>query len=73
LGLAYSFRGSVHYHHGRKHGNLQADMVLEELRALYIDLNAARKRLSLADSEEEGLFCTGWSLSTRRPQILPTQ
>ena len=22
LGLAYSFRGSVHYHHGRKHGSL---------------------------------------------------
>ena len=34
LGLAYSFRGSVHYHHGGKHGSMQADMVLEELRVL---------------------------------------
>ena len=30
LGLAYSFRGLVHYYHGRKHGNVQADMVLEK-------------------------------------------
>ena len=38
LGLAYSFRGSVHYHHGGKHGRVQADMVLEELRVLLLDL-----------------------------------
>jgi hypothetical protein len=31
LGLAYSFGGLVHYHHGGKHGSMQADMVLEEL------------------------------------------
>ena len=29
LGLTYSFRGSVHYHHGGKHGGMQADVVLE--------------------------------------------
>jgi hypothetical protein len=29
LGLAYSFRGLVHYHLGRKHGSVQVDMVLE--------------------------------------------
>jgi hypothetical protein len=29
IGLAYSFRGLVHYHHDRKHGSMQADMVLE--------------------------------------------
>jgi hypothetical protein len=35
LGLTYRFRGSVHYHHGRKHGSIQAGMVLEkELRVL---------------------------------------
>ena len=45
LGLAYSFRGSVHYHHGRKHGNVQADMVLEELRVLHLDLKAAGDRM----------------------------
>ena len=30
LGLANSFRGLVHYHCGRKHGGIQADMVLEK-------------------------------------------
>jgi hypothetical protein len=35
LGLAYSIRGLVHYHHGMKNGSMQADMVLEmELRVL---------------------------------------
>ena len=32
MGLANSFRGVVHHHHGRKHGSIQADIVLEELR-----------------------------------------
>jgi hypothetical protein len=42
LGLAYSFRGLVHYHHGGKHGFVQADMVLEkELRVLHLDLQEA--------------------------------
>ena len=42
LGLAYSFRGLVHYLYGRKHGSLQADIVLEkELRVLHLDLQAA--------------------------------
>jgi hypothetical protein len=41
MGLAYSFRGSVHYYHGWKHGSVQAGMVLEkELRVLYLDLKA---------------------------------
>ena len=30
LRLAYRCRGSVHYHHGRKHGSMQTDMVLEK-------------------------------------------
>jgi hypothetical protein len=46
LGLAYNFRGTVHYHHGRKHGSLQADMVQEkEIKVLYFDLKAARRIL----------------------------
>jgi hypothetical protein len=45
LGLAYSFRDSVHYHHGEKYGCMQADMVLEELRVLHLDPKAARWRL----------------------------
>jgi hypothetical protein len=49
LGLAYSFRGSVHCHPGRKHGSLQADIVPEkELRVLDLDLKAVRRRLSSA-------------------------
>jgi hypothetical protein len=37
----------MHCHHGRKHGSLQADVVLEkELRVLHLDLQAARRRLS---------------------------
>ena len=46
LGLAYGFRGSVHCHHGGKHGSMQADMVLEEPRALHLDLKADRRRAS---------------------------
>jgi hypothetical protein len=40
LGLAYRFKGSVYYNHGRKHGSIQADMGLEELRALHLDPKA---------------------------------
>jgi hypothetical protein len=47
LELAFSFRGLVHYHHGRVHGSIQADMVLEQkLRALHLDLTAARRNSS---------------------------
>jgi hypothetical protein len=58
LKLAYRFRDEVHYHHGRKPGSVQADMVLGKLlRVLHLGL----------------LFHTGQSLSTRRPQSPPTQ
>jgi hypothetical protein len=37
LGLALQFRSSVHYHHVRKHGSTQADIVQEkELTVLQI-------------------------------------
>ena len=53
MGLAYSFRESVYYHHVRKHERMQVDMMLEkDLRVLY--LKAARKRLefyTLAEPE----------------------
>jgi hypothetical protein len=32
LGLAYSFRNSVHYHYDGKHSSKQVDIVLEEPR-----------------------------------------
>jgi hypothetical protein len=38
--LAYSFRGSVHYH-GEEHGSLQADRAQEKPRVLYLDSQAA--------------------------------
>jgi hypothetical protein len=41
LELACTFRGSVHSH-GRKHGNMQADMVLEDLRVVL-----KKKKISL--------------------------
>ena len=44
--LAYSFRYLVHYHHGRKHGGMQADMVQEKkLRVLHLDLQAAGREM----------------------------
>jgi hypothetical protein len=51
LGLGYRFRGSLHYHQGRKYGSIQADMVLEKkLRFLHLDLKnvsqATRRRVS---------------------------
>jgi hypothetical protein len=53
--MAYSFRDSVHYHYGGKHGSMQADLVLEEP---WNSTNpkADRKELSSAGSQEEGLF-----------------
>jgi hypothetical protein len=40
LGLAYSFRDSVLYCHGKKHGNMHTDMVLE-LRVLHLEPQVA--------------------------------
>lgn len=40
--LTYKFWGSVHYHHGEKHGSFQADLVLEGLRVLSLDLQASK-------------------------------
>ena len=50
LKLSYRFRGLVHYHHDRKHGNMQADMLVEkEGRVLHLDWQAAgRVTLGLA-------------------------
>jgi hypothetical protein len=42
LRLVCSFTSLAHYHHGRKHGSIQANMVPEkELRVLPLDLKAA--------------------------------
>jgi hypothetical protein len=44
LGLSYTFRSSVHYHQGRKHGSIQAGMVLEELRVPQLVPKANRRK-----------------------------
>lgn len=42
LGLVYRFKDLAYYHHGRKHGGVQADVVLEkEMRVLLLDLQTA--------------------------------
>jgi hypothetical protein len=46
LGLAYSFRGSIHYHHTGKDDNTQAGMALKELRVLYFILKTNRRQLA---------------------------
>ena len=51
MGLAYGFRGSVHFHHGRKDGSVQVDLVLEKPRVLDLDLKVV-KRLSSGGSQE---------------------
>jgi len=47
LGLAYSFKYLVHYHHGRKHGSLQSYMVLEEPRVLHLETEATGRDCSI--------------------------
>ena len=54
LELAYSFRGLVHYHHGGKHGNTQANMGLE--------MEQSSPSL-LESSQEETLIHSGRSLT----------
>jgi hypothetical protein len=66
LEFAYRFRALVHYHQGGKHGSIQADVVLEELRVLYLVSKATRRRLSSSGSWEEALFCNGLCLSIER-------
>ena len=51
MGLAYRFRGLIHYHHGGKHDVTRADMVLEKEPEFYIWMNRQqleRETLGLA-------------------------
>jgi hypothetical protein len=41
LGLAFTLRGLVHDHHGRKYRSIQADMVLGDPQVLHFDPQAA--------------------------------
>jgi hypothetical protein len=51
IGSPYSFRDSVHYYHGRKHGSIQADVGLEKLKVLQLDLKATSRLLYWAELE----------------------
>ena len=52
--LSYSFRGSVHYYLGRKHGSIQVEEVLgKELIGLYLSLKTTRWNLVAIGSKEE--------------------
>ena len=46
MGQAYRFRGSVHYHQGRKHASIQVVMELAELRVLHLAPKSNRRRLA---------------------------
>jgi hypothetical protein len=48
VGAGLQFQRFIHYHHGRKHGSIQADIVLEkELRVLHLDPKAVRRKVQL--------------------------
>jgi hypothetical protein len=54
LELTYSFRGSVYYHHGRKYGSMQADLVLEELSVLHHDPKTAQEETVFYNQSRRG-------------------
>jgi hypothetical protein len=64
------FRGLVYYHQGRKHGSIQADMVLaEELRALHPDVKKGRDTAtSLGFDTPKPTLCD--ELPPTRPHLL---
>ena len=45
--LAYSFRGSVHYHHDEEYGRVKADVVLE----LIVSHLAGNRKLTASDPD----------------------
>ena len=72
MGLAYSCRGSVHYH-AEKHGSMQADMVLEkELRVLHPDLQAAGSELAWASETSKPTTYSWTSCHKATPTQGPT-
>ena len=55
--LSYSFRGSVHYYLGRKHGSTPVEEVLgKEVIGLYLSLKATMWKLVATVSKEEDQF-----------------
>jgi hypothetical protein len=50
---------------------MQADMVLERPRVIHLDPKTAKRRLHLAASQEEGLFCIEWGLNIGPQRLSP--
>jgi hypothetical protein len=44
IGAGLQFQGLVHYQNGGKHGGMQADIVLEEVRVLHPDPQETGRR-----------------------------
>ena len=60
FGAGLLFRELVHYHHGRKHDDMQTEMMLEKmLRVLHLDRQSVER-----DSEPLAL---AWVLRTQSP------
>jgi hypothetical protein len=57
MGLAYTFCGSVHYHQGRKHGSIQAFLLLEEPRIQHLVPKTNGIRLSILRQPGGGSHC----------------
>jgi hypothetical protein len=55
LGLAYKFRGSVHYHQCRKYGSIQAGMVQELLKVPFLVPKTNRRRLASQELRKRSL------------------
>lgn len=51
IGAGSEFRGLFHFHHGGKHGHVQADMGLQEQRGLHLDSKAAENNYKTGISE----------------------
>lgn len=62
MGPAYSFKGSIHFFHGRKCGNIQAESAKEQSSTSWLDGNQER---ITSVGNQEGLFHSEWSLSIR--------
>ena len=71
MGLAYRFIGSVHYHHGRKHGSVQGGIALKAptaaRRALWITVARLKNtsKTSKACLHSDILPLKGYTLSKK--------
>ena len=71
LGLAYSFRGLVHYQYGGKQGRVQADLVPEILKILHLDHQETEKGLSSLGSQDEPMILRWAKLGIGDPKACP--